>query len=262
MDNPNNPWAFSPQPPPPPPPLPGYAPPPPPKGLLAPPRGKRRGLALAMVCAMALAQLASVVMSSFIDFGAGIVSGPLQLGLDAAGLLIALLVFLKCVLPGWEPHREIFGWLLGVWAIGSLAGGIYGGIAGIRAVEEAMGGSAFGIASIGGIVGGAFGALYGIVISPQGILLFGVLAKKSTEKIAGLVSAVSCGFGLLSIPLLWLGGRLATDLLDLPEALMPGALLSSGAVLANTVAGLALSLCWAVFLFTWPVLERPVLEKN
>lgn len=254
MGNPNNPWAFSPQPPP-----PGYAPPPPPppKGLLAPPQGKRRGLALAMVCAMALAQLASAVMANFIDFGAGIVSSPLQLGLAAANLLIALLVFLKCVLPGWEPHRKILGWLLGVWVIGSLAGSVHGIIIGIRVV-----GSDFVIANIGGVIGGVFGALYGIVLSPQGILLFGVLAKKSTEKIAGLVSAVSFGLGLLAIPLLRFLSSVADAALGLPEALQIDSLLGSGAVLANTVAGTVLSLCWIVFLFTWPVLERPVLEKN
>jgi len=258
MGNPNNPWAFGPQPPPPP---QGYAPPPPPppKGLFAPPQGKRRGLALAMVCAMALAQLASAVMANIFlnDFVDGILSDPLQLGLAAANLLIALLVFLKCVLPGWEPHRKIFGWLLGAWAVGTLAGSIYGSIQAVQLVGDALAGSGFGIA---GIVGGAFGALYGIVISPQGILLFGILAKKSTEKIAGLVSAISCGFGLLSISLLWLGGRFLTaiaesGLLDgLPESLM------SNVLLPSPIVGLVLSLCWAIFCLTWPVLERPVLE--
>jgi len=262
MDNPNNPWAY-------PPPPQGYAPsppPPPPKGLLAPPQGKNRGLALAMVCLMAIAQLASVLAVNLTGFDAGI-PGSLQLALAAANLLFTLLVFLKCVLPGWEPHRNILGWLLGIWALGSLAGSVYSSVVAAQIVGEALAGSSFGFAGIGGLIGGMFGALYSIVISPQGILLFGVLAKKSTEKIAGLLSAISCGFGLLSIPLFWALDRFLTSfaesgLLDFPESLLPGNLLLSGTVLVSSIAGLVLSLCWAVFLFTWPVLDRAVMEKT
>ena len=258
MENQNNAWAY-------PPPPQGCAPvPPPPKGLLAPPRGKSRGLALAMVCLMALAHLASVLIANLTpnDLVSDILSSPLQLALPAANLLITLLVFLKCVLPGWEPHRKTLGWLLGVWVLGYLASSIYGTIAGFRLVNESLGGS-FGIAGVGGM----FGALYGIAVSPQGILLFGVLAKKSTEKLAALVSAVTGALSLLSIPLLWALGRLMSLLVasgffdGFSESLTPGALLS-GVLLPSTIAGLALSLCWAVFLFTWPVLERPVMEKT
>ena len=258
MDNPNNPWAFSPQPPPP----PGYAPPPPPppKGLLAPPQGRSRGLVLAMVCLMALAHLASVLVTNLTanDFIAGMASDPLQLGLTALNLLLTLLVFLKCVLPGWEPHRIIFGWLLGAWALGSLAGSAYG----IGQAFRSLSGS-LGFAGIGGVVGGAFGALYGIVVSPQGILLFGVLAKKSTEKIAALVAAVSFGLSALLIPLGLLLFRFLeqfAETIDLPEIQQLGNQLS-GALLPSTIAGLVISLCWAVFLSTWPVLDRPALEK-
>jgi len=212
-----------------------------------------------MVCLMALANLASVLITNLTssDLVAGMASDPLQLGLTALNLLLTLLVFLKCVLPGWEPHRSIFGWLLGAWALGSLAGSAYGIGQAFRTLSGSMG-----FAGIGGMIGGAFGALYGIVISPQGLLLFGVLAKKSTEKIAALVSAVSFGLGLLAIPLLMLAGRFLSSAAEaeLPEALQIGDLLS-GTLLPSTIAGLVISLCWAVFLFTWPVLDRPVLEK-
>ena len=268
MDNSNNAWAYPPAPA-----SPGYAPPPPPpppKGLLAPPQGKSRGLALAMVCLMALAQLTSVVIANFglNDFASGILSSPLQLGVAAMNLLLTLLVFLKCVLPGWDPHRKTLGWLLGVWALGFLASSIYGIIQGFQIVSDSLAGSGFGVAGIGGAIGGAIGALYGIVLSPQGILLFGVLAKKSTEKVAGLVSAVSCGISLLGIPLLLIAGRFLSGLAesgllyeDFPLDILSGTLFS-GTMLTSTIAGLVLSLCWAVFLFTWPVLERPVLEKT
>jgi len=257
MHNPNNSWVFN-------------SPPPEQKGLFAPPAGKHRGLALAMACLMAAAHLVSVLASSIDPPGlaAGMAFEPLQLVITAVNLLLTLLVFLKCVLPGWEPHRGTLGWLLGLWALGSLTASIYGSIEGIRIAREAFVGSGFAGGYMGGyFVGGLAGALYGVVISPQGILLFGVLAKKSTEKVAGLVSVVSLAFSLLAIPLLWLAGRFLLSfaasglLLDLPEALMPGSLLSSGFLLSTTIASFVLTLCWAVFLFTWPVLDRPVLEK-
>jgi len=272
MDNPNNPWAY------PPPPPPGYAPPapvpppPPQKGLFAPPQGKNRGLALAMVCLMALAHLASVLItnlnSSDLAAGLSLSLGPLQLAVPAVNLLLTLLVFLKCVLPGWEPHRKIFGWLLGAWAAGSLGSSVYGMIAGFRIMNESLVGSgfsgAFNAGFIGGAIGGAVGALYGIATSPQGILLFGVLAKKSTEKIAALVSAISFGLSVLLIPLgLLLFKFLAqfAETIDLPEILQVG-IFESGVLWVSTTAGMILSLCWAIFLFTWPVLERPVLERK
>jgi hypothetical protein len=256
MDNPNNAWAF------PPPPPPGYAPPPPPpKGLLAPPRGKRRGLALAMVCLMALAALLSAVMPFFAGDGliGGMLSDPLYLGLDAANLLLALLVYLKFALPGWEPHRKALGWLLGASMVCSLAFGCYAVLHGMRigfsAAGEAFGAGADAAVMAGARIGALISALAGVGMNPFLYLLVGACAKKSMEKIAGVLAAVSLGSALLSIPISLLTSRLAAEALEMPTSLWDP-------VWATAVPALASAACAVVFYFSWPVLERPVLEKT
>ena len=254
MSNPNNSWIYNyPLP-------PGYAPPPPPppKGLLVPPKGKNRALALAMVCGMALVSLAASLLP-FLN-GPGVIdsllANPLYIGLDALNLLLFLLVFLKFVLPGWEPHRKILGWLLGALLLCSLALSIYSVLQGLQ-IGFSAAGEAYGADSglmegmrIGGMVGGVIGALLGVAMSPFLYLFIGACNKKSMEKVAGVFAAVAVGGSIISVPITLLAGLLASDVMEMPATLW-----------TTTLPGLVSSICAVILYFTWPVLERPVLEK-
>ena len=252
MDNPNNSWVYYPPPeylPPPGYPLP---PPPAPRGLLAPPAGKNRGLALGLLCVMALVQLAATLLpylggSDFIDVWA---SNPLHLAMDGLNLLLALLVLLKFLLPGWEPHRKTLAWLLGVMLLVTMGSYVYGLFQGFEIGAAAAGGTVEGALMTGMRIGAVFGALFGMAMRPQFWLLIGIWAKKSMEKLAGLFSFIAMGGSLL----LTGGGLLLTLLAG--EAVIPDTLWTV------TLPGLAASLCWGIFCFTWPVLERPVLENK
>ena len=259
MDNPNNPYAYYPP--------PGYPPPsqpPPEKGLLTAPAGKNSSLALAMVCVMALTTLVSTLL--FYLNGADIIdtilANPVNIVLEALCLLLALLVYLKFLLPGWEPHRKALTWLLGVTLLCTLGSSVYGLIQGLQIGMAAMGESdIFGtdptMAGMAGVVRGItlaasiFGVLASFVMRPFFVLFIGVAAKKSTEKVAGVVSAVSLGLGVLMIPVSMLLGSLTAGEFALPDNL-----------LTSTVPTLISNVCALVFYFTWPVLERPVLGKT
>ena len=257
MDNPNNPYGY-----PPPPSAYPLPPSPPAKGLLAPPAGKRRGLALAAVCVMALATLASALISNLNppNIIGSPSSGPMHLALAAANLLLTLLVFLKFLLPGWEPHRKALTWLLGAWVACALVTNVYGFLQGIWLAAQASGELLIESSAIGGAAGGTFGSLYSIAITPQAILLFGLIAKRRTEKLAALVLAISQGLGLLVIPLGLLLLHFAAGIIDLPAELLPASLLS-GPMLLSTIAGYVVSLGWVILCFTWPALERPILSN-
>jgi len=249
MDNPNNSWVYYPPPEYPPP--PGYPPPPAPRGLLAPPKGTKRGLALVLLCAMALVQLAATLLpylaiSDFIDVWA---ANPLHLAMDGANLLLVFLVLLKFLLPGWEPHRKTLAWLLGVTLLAGMGSYVYGLFQGFAIGVEEAGGAMEGPLMTGMRIGAVFVTLFITAIRPQFWLLIGIWAKKSMEKLAGLITFISMGGSLL----LTLVGILLTMLGG--EAKIPDILWTV------TVPGLASSLCWAIFCFTWPVLDRPVLEK-
>lgn len=250
MDNPNN--AYYP-------PQPDYQPPQP-TGLLAPPAGKRPKLALAMVCCMALTALAA----SLIPFltGPGLIDSlladPLYIGLSAASLLLTLLVLLKYVLPGWEPHRKTLGWLLGGALVCSSALGVYGVVQGFQIGFASAGVSSGAIDSgfmdgmrIGMTAGGIIGLLAGIAMNPHFILLIGLAAKKRTEKVAGLLAMLSLGWSLLALVLNVGIGLLTGGTFNLAEAL-----------LTSTLPGMAQLIFSVIFYLTWPVLERPVLEAG
>jgi len=246
MDNPNNSWAYYPPP-------PGYPPPPPPAptGLLAPPAGKNRSLALALLSLMALVQIA-VTLVPYLggsDFMSTWTSNPLHLAMDGMNLLLALLVLVKFLLPGWEPHRKTLAWLLGVMLLVGTGSYVYGLFQGFEIGIEAAGGVMEGPLMTGLGIGAVFGALFSMAIRPQLWLLIGIWAKKSMEKLAGLITFIAMGGSLL----LTLAGVLLTMLSG--EIVLPDILWTV------TVPGLASSLCWGIFCFTWPVLDRPVLEK-
>ena len=248
MDNQNNPWGYAP---PPGYPVPQPVPPPQPTGLLAPPKGKSRGFALFLLAAMALAQLAASLMP-YLD-GSSLVydllrDNPLSIALDALNLLLALLVLLKFLLPGWEPHRKTLAWLLGFNLLGMLGTTIFGALLGFNLGESMAGGMdsvIMGAVRVGTIIG----VVIGMLARPQFILLIGIWSKKSTEKIAGLLSAASMGLGLLGMLVSGLAMRVAE-------------LGAEQLSLTSTVPALAASLCWAIFCFVWPVLDRPVLAEK
>ena len=254
MNNPNNTWVYNyPLP-------PGYTPPPPqaPKSTLTPPAGKNPGLALAMVCVMALTALVAAVVPflngpSLID---SVLSSPVYLALVAANLLMTLLVFLQFVLPGWEPRRKILGWLLGVSLLCTLALTIYGVVQGMQiglsAADDILGDPAVsGFANIFTIVISVVGALVVIAMSPFFYLLLGIWTKKSMEKVAGVFAAISLGSTVLFTPLGLLLTSLTAGAFELPATLW-----------TTTLPSLASSVCAVIFYFTWPVMERPVLEKS
>ena len=255
MDNPNNAWVYNyPLP-------PGYAPPPPPppKSSLTPPKGKSPGLALAMVCLMALAALA-IAATNLLGTGNDLVDSmtakPVYFAIAAADLLVTLLAFLKFVLPSWEPHRKTLGWLLGLSLLGTLAQTVYLVSQGAQiGASAAMGGfgnaSATDFASAFAIVVGVISALVGIAMHPFFYLLLGVWTKKSMEKVAGVFAAVSLGSTLLFVPLGILLGSLTKGSFELPDTLW-----------TSTIPALANGICAVIFYFSWPVLDRPVLEKT
>jgi len=214
----------------------GYPPPPPAqRGLLVPPAGKRQGLALAMLCVMALTALVSAARPFVTGPGLtnSVLSDPLYIGLTALNLLLTLLVYLKFVLPGWKPHRKTLGWLLGASLACTLVLTVYGVLQGIR---------------LGSMVNSMIGGILGVAMSPFLYLFVGACNKKSMEKIAGIFAVVSLGIPLLSILALLLTSRLAESI----ELL--GFLLTLLFPLVGAV-------CSFVLYFTWPVLERPVLER-
>jgi len=209
-----------------------------------------------MVCGMALIALATAVTpylggNSILD---GLLSDPLYIGLSAANLLLSLLMLLKFTLPGWEPHRKTLGWLLGGSLACSLGLALYTVVRAFYIGVSAAGGFddpvMAGIMRVSTIVGGVIGGLVGMAMSPQFILLLGLRAKKSTEKVAGVVSAVSLGWTVLAVPLGMLAGSLASGAMELPETLW-----------SSTVPSIVSLVCAVVFYFSWPVLDRAVLEK-
>jgi len=253
MDNPNNSWVYYPP--------PGYpppSPPPPPNGLLAPPAGKNRGLSLSMVCVMALGALAAALTPYLTGPGIidSLLSDPAYLALSAAGLAFNLLVFLKFVLPGWEPHRKTLGWLLGAAILAGTVFSVYAAIRGfsigVAAAGEALGGDPVvsGVLRGSMLIGGVIGGVIGIAVNPFFWLLIGSLRKKSMEKVAGLLAIISLGFSLLSVLLTTLMGSLAAGVIEMPDNLWTG-----------TLPAVVSGVCAIVFYFAWPVLERPVLEK-
>jgi len=252
MDNPNNSWTY-----PPPPPY-GYPPPPPPKGFSVPPAGKSRGLALAMVCLMALAALVSAAMPFFIGAGTidGVLSNPLYVGMNAANLLLSLLAYLKFVLPGWEPHRKTLGWLLTAELASTLAFSIYAVFQGLQAgvsfAGEAYGGmdsAAMAVVRVAVVIGLVIGIAAAAAVNPFFYLIIGAWKKKSMEKLAGVFAAISGGLTLLVIPLFLLLGRLTDGAIEV-SSLLPSYIIAFVSAVGATV-----------FYFTWPVLDRPVLEK-
>jgi len=246
MDNPGNSWVYSPPPP------PEYSPPPPaPRGLLSPPAGKNRNFSLGLLCVIALIQVGGtlLVYLNGSDVIGTLASNPFTLALDAINVLLSLLVLLKFLLPGWEPHRKTLAWLLGASLVLYAGTLVYGLLLGFALGAEAAGGAVEANLMTGMRVGSVIGALIGTVVRPQFFLLVGIWAKKSTEKLAGLFSFIALGWGLLAAAL----GILLNMLSG--EALVPGTLWTV------TLPGLAGSLCWGILCFTWPVLNRPVLEK-
>ncbi|MCL2299967.1 MAG: hypothetical protein FWC27_07460 [Firmicutes bacterium] len=251
MDNPNNGWVYYPP--------PGYTPPPPPQnGLMSPPAGKSSALALAMVCVMALGALVAA-LSPFLT-GPGLIDSlledPVYLALSVACLLCNLLVYLKFALPGWEPHRKTLSWLLGAAILAGLAFSVYAAVQGfsigLASAGEILGDDPVvsGIMRGSLLVGGVIGGVVGIAVNPFFWLLIGAGRKKSMEKVAGLVSIISLGFSLLSVLITTLVGSLAAGGIELPDNLWTG-----------TLPSLVSGVCAIIFYFTWPVLERPVLEK-
>jgi hypothetical protein len=208
-----------------------------------------------MVCVMALAALATVVMN-FLGTGGSlagsVVSNPAYFAIAAADLLVTLLAYLKFVLPGWEPHRKTLGWLLGLSLLGTLAQTIYltsqGAQIGASAAGDILGDdpALSGIMRGSVLVGGVIGGVIGVGMSPFLYLLIGVCNKKSMEKVAGVFAAISLSGYLLVIPLSLLLSRLA-EMPNLLPTYIPAFVGSVGAT---------------VLYFTWPVLDRPVLEKT
>jgi len=208
---------------------------------------------------MALTALIAAVMPFLTGAGLidSVLSNPLYLALDAANLLLLLLVYLKFLLPGWEPHRKTLGWLLGAailcGTVFSAYATVQGFSAGVSAAEATLGGEAAiaGILRVSAAIGVALGALAGIATNPFLYLLVGTWTKKSMEKLAGVFAAVSLAMGMVAIPFTLVAGSLAEGVIAVPATLW-----------TVTLPGLVSSLCAVIFYFTWPVLDRPVLEKT
>ena len=248
MDNPNNSWVYVP-------PSPPEVPPPPPpapRGLLAPPAGKNRSFALGLLCVFALLQIAGslLIYLDGSDLMSALASNPLNLAFDGLNVLLFLLVLLKFLLPGWEPHRKTLAWLLGISLVNYAASFIYGMNLGFVLGAEAAGGVADGTTMTVMRVGAVIAALFVMALRPQFWLLIGIWSKKSMEKLAGLFSFIALGWGLLAAGI------------SIFANMMAGEALFSNTLWTVTLPGLAATLCWGILCFTWPVLERPVLEKG
>lgn len=227
-----------------------------PKRLLTPPEGKQRSLALAMTCALMALTLFSVLQQFFSGSTdaavADMLREPLYIVLSILGLLASLAVYVYFLLPQKGQRRKTLALLLGISLLFSLVITAYALLVGIElgvaTAAQAMGeqGASYeGMIRVVTIVIGVCSVLFNIAVSPFFILFIGALRGKSTEKATALISGILLGFGLLSMPI-----SLLSNSLELR------------ALLTSSLPGVAANLCSMVLYLIWPVLTRPILEKE
>ncbi|MDR2687825.1 MAG: hypothetical protein LBB75_08730 [Oscillospiraceae bacterium] len=170
-------------------------------------------------------------------------------------LLLEVLVLLKFLLPGWKPHKMWLGCVLGASLATEVAAEIWKTIQSMPDLRETV--SKMMDAQLGDTVAMlppgfmdtaiqfviVFAGVAVILVNPYFYLLLGVAIKKGMEKTAGVFSAIKLGFLALAMVFVF-----ATSIVrfngsnDLPYLLVP--------------------LGYAILYFNWPVLSRPILEKE
>ena len=225
-----------------------------------PPEAKRPRFKAAVLYAMLLLTLLAAVQ--------GLVAPNLVKGafFTVAPLLNAIasaLLLLKFLLPGWRPHRAWLASLLGFAFAAKLVvmGGYlmvcaqaltYAGVQGSYQPELSQG-----YAST--VANAAFGVMLAValvvapLLSPQFHLLLGIWRKKSTERTAGVLAAVGLGLSALALPFL---AYLSAGIHYAGVPTQTGSLWGALALSIFTGVGNV------ILFFGWPVLERPVLEKE
>jgi branched-chain amino acid aminotransferase len=150
----------------------------------------------------------------------------------AVGGSVRILILFKFLLPNWQPHKKWLGGLMGFSLAGSLASLIYGICAVVRSGESA-----------GNVIAGsAIRGLWDItIINPYFYLLIGIAINKSTEKIPAIVYSIDVAF-VLFMSAKNIAAKPVLLLYSLPDFLI--------------VIG------YIILYFTWPVLTRPILEKE
>ena len=200
-------------------------------------------------------------------------SAPALTVVSALSTLTSVLVLLKYLLPGWEPHRKWLGGLLGASLVTKqglvlLSFGLSFYITfsnamsqingDLNVIESAAQPTVTTIVIVVLSIALLIGLAVGLLLSPEFHLLRGLIRKKSTERLAGILSAVGLGATVLSVLILF--GLAAVMRNALPEA---GA---SAPLNASTVLSLIPSAFIGVgsimLYFGWPVLEKPVMEKK
>ncbi len=225
--------------------------------LLTPPKGKSPMLAFAMLLILAAAQLATTIQNFNvqIDNIAGSAYNTLYMILLVVSLLAEFLIYLKFLLPGWEPHRNHLRWIFIVWLVVSVVVTIYVAMLGVNVGMESM------LAQYGQ-TGAGFStmmtifviitSLISVALNANFVLFLGVMTKKSTEKVAALLSIIMLGFVLIGIPL-----RLISNAM-VPEA----SAVNSISNWITTGIGIVMYTCTFVLLRSWPVLSKTVFEKK
>ena len=227
----------------------------------APPTGKNPQLTTWVIYAMLGLTLASVVFSLL---GGGMdqvifaqdATLPVTI-VSIVGTLFGGLVFLKFVSPGWEPHRKVLGWLLGGTLLLRTAGlaamvvvaFITEGVEVVQGVDASGADLATAdlhrtIVIVTSVVISVFVFVISVLLSPEFHLLRGLWRKKSTEKTAGVLSAIMLGFSILML----LGVVAESDTGTLAVlSMLPAILILLGQVIVY---------------FSWPVLDKPISETE
>jgi len=177
---------------------------------------------------------------------------PLNIAITAAGDLFSVLMLLQLLLPLWrQSYQKWLGWLLGIGLLVSAANTCYTAVMNFTHHQERY----FTIAML--ISGIAF-----ILLSPQFHLLRGIVFKKHTEKTAGILAAVGLGIILLSALLsqifLILAEKNSFTLAGQNPATQPNVFFS----ILNILPGALIMAGYIIVCFSWPVLSKPLLEKE
>lgn len=214
------------------------------KRRFTPPQGKHRSLAAVMTCLLIVIPLVTTIASFFIS-NTFSTAGWIYLVLSMLNLLSSLLVHLKILLPA-GPHRKNLLIILTVSLMCSITMVLYAlgqSLAASFAAEAEIDTAI----AVGAVLSGLVTTVLGVVLSPTFILFIGAAKKKSTEKIAGWVSAMLLVISAATILLNLISGRYTGNVSEL---------------LLSSLPNIAVCACTFALCMVWPVLDRPVLEKK
>ena len=190
----------------------------------------------------------------------GSVSGLPYALVGLLGAAMSTLVLLKFLLPNWRPHQKWLGWLLGVQmvSIPFMAIAVFLPIRGL--MQNLPLGADMGLPMLIII---CVAAPVGILISPELHLLRGIVRKKSTERIAGVLSVVALVSAVLSM-LISIVSAAVTARSNAMFAEITNTPIEPAGSLFNwsRLPDIIIQIGYIILFFNWPVLSRPILEKE